>query len=293
MSWNQEQGLEALKHMKRRASCRSFTDEKIPDELLQEILETGLTAASGGNLQPYSIVVLKKDEDNQKMMELCGNQKFIGEAAVNLLFVLDWHKMGIFAENEKAPFTCTDSYMHYLIALEDLMCTAQTIETAAHLCGVASCYVGSTNSCGDKIIEMCNLPKSTYPVVLLSLGYPKQTLEVRKKLDFDAMVFENQYPDLTKEFIVEKYRNKYGDASTALPKTEPYRSEFLSALEKSMLTTYSVGETKEILEKAHKDGKINETQRRFGLHYHAEHMRLDGEKIVQKLEDNGLTPFHK
>lgn len=291
MEWNEIKGREALKFMQKRASCRSFSQEKIPEDLLKEILSTGLCAASGGNLQPYSIIVIKDTEKRNKVMELCGNQKFIGEAPVNLLFVLDWYKMSVFAENEKAPYTCPDSYMHYLIALEDVMCTAQSIETAAHLCGIASCYVGSTNHCGKDLVELFNLPKHTYPVLLLSLGYPKSELTVRKKLDYDFMVFDERYPDLTYDTIVENFRNKYGDTSTSIPSTEPYRQQMLDKLKSSLQTTYTPPETEKLLEAAIESGKINETQRRFGLHYHALDMRNKGVEIIKMMEDNGLTPF--
>ena len=42
-----------------RASCRSYTDDPIPPETLQLVLEAGARAASGGNLQPTSIIQTK------------------------------------------------------------------------------------------------------------------------------------------------------------------------------------------------------------------------------------------
>ncbi|MBO6827672.1 MAG: AMP-binding protein [Sneathiella sp.] len=42
-----------------RRSVRAFLDKPVSDELLEEVLETSLRAPSGGNLQPWNIVILK------------------------------------------------------------------------------------------------------------------------------------------------------------------------------------------------------------------------------------------
>jgi len=292
MNWSQTDGLNALKQMQIRTSCRSFQDKPVPAEIMEEIFKAALQAPSGGNLQPVTVINITDKEKNEKLMQICGNQKFIGEAPVNLVFFIDWNKMSVFAENEKAPFTCDDSLLHFLIALEDLMCTAQIIETAAHLCGLGSCYVGTVISEGDKICEMLNMPKQSFPMVSLSLGYPKAELKPREKLGKEMMIFENSYPEnIDNEYIVNEFRKKYGDRATPLPKDETLLSNMVEALKQSFSTSYGEEEVEAIIKTALENGKINETQRRFGLHYHAKHLRSHGWDVVKKIENNGLTPF--
>lgn len=293
MEWNESDSKRALERMRERASCRSFEDRSVPEELLEDILKTGLTAASGGNLQPFSIIVIKDAAERERLCDTCGKQGFIAQAPVNLLFVLDWHKFNKFAAHEKAPFTCPDSFMHYVIALEDVMCAAQTIETAAWLCGLGSCYVGTTNHVGSQLISMYNLPEYTYPVVLLSIGYPKTELRTTPKLDYDFMVFNEKYPDLDGGIIAEKFNEKYAGRVMKLPADAENRNLMLNKLRDALLTTYNETETDEIIAKAEADGQINETQRRFGLHYHAAGMRHMGKEIIAMMEANGLTFFNK
>ena len=291
MNLTNELGLEAVKKMQRRTSTRNFRDKQIPKELLEEILKAALQAPSGGNLQPISVINITDTDKRQKIMELCGNQKFIGEAPVNLLFFVDWHKMEVFAKHEKAPFTCTNSYMHFLIAVEDVMCMAQIIETAAHLTGLGSCYVGSVNNFGDKICELFNMPPGSYPVVMLSLGYPVKEMPIREKLSREIMIFDNEYPGIDEENIVSEYRKKYKDMSMPLPADKEPREEMLSKLEAALKTSYSEEEAADIIKTAAQNGRINETQRRFGLHYHAESMRENGKAIINRMERMGLKPF--
>ena len=292
MNWSQTDGLNAVKQMQIRTSCRSFQDKAVEPEILDEIFKAALQAPSGGNLQPITVINITDKEKNEKFMHICGNQKFIGEAPMNLVFFVDWNKMSVFAENEKAPFTCKNSYMHYLIAVEDVLCMAQIIESAAHLCGLGSCYVGTVNSKGDEICEMLNMPKGCFPVVSLSLGYPKAELKPREKLGKEMMIFENAYPEtIDNNYIINEFKKKYGDRSTPLPKDEKLRDEMIETFKQALSTTYSEKECADIIKTALENGKINETQRRYGLHYHAKHMPIHGREVMEKMEKQGLTPF--
>lgn len=289
---NREIGLNAVEHMKNRRSVRVFKDKKIPDEDLKMILEAGLAAATGGNLQPYSIIVERDKEKNKMLSELCGGQPFIAGADTNLIFVWDWYKYSIYAKQMKAPFYNRKVYMHFLIAVEDVMCTAQSIETAAHMLGIGSCYVGSSNSCGDKIIKAYNMPELTYPVVILSLGYAEDKLPPRApKMPYDMMVFEGKYPDLSEKEIFDAFDSKYGDKKLDLPTKEEFRRDMLERFRGALLTTYDEKTADEIVKKADELEYVNETQRRFGLHYQADRMYTGGAEILKMMKAQKLEPF--
>ena len=284
-------GVKAVESMVQRASCRAFAERDIEEEKLDLIMEAGLSAASGGNLQPVSIIMVKDRENARRLCELCENQSFIAQAPVNLIFLLDWYKFSVYAADQKAPFTCPDSYMHFLIGVEDVMCIAQSIETAAHLLGLGSCYVGSCIESCDKLAKDYNLPKYSFPILVLSLGYPKAVPPKRKKLSLDVMVFEERYPDVSKEFIIERFNDKYAGMKMSLPKDETRRAETLAEFREALLTTYSPEETETLISQAIKADFINETQRRFGMQYHAKDMRTAGQDVIRKMEAQGLRPF--
>lgn len=291
MSFSTQNGLEAVRHLRSRASCRTFSDRPVDDGLLREILSAALHAASGGNLQPWSVIVERDREKAQKLCDLCGGQKFIADAPVNLIFLLDWHRYQIYAAQKDAPFACDHSYMHFLIGLEDVICAAQTVETACHLVGLGSCYVGSSNHCGAELAEMYSLPQLTYPVVILSIGWPRAQPPVAPKLDPSVVIFEGGYPALTPEQIFDAYETKLQGRTLPLPAKELYRGEMLDNLRRSLLTTFDPERTEAILKTADEQGFINETQRRFGLHYHARDMYETGGRILEMMRSQGLRPF--
>lgn len=50
---------DTLKTIHERKSCRTYKPEQITDELLKEVLDAGLAAPSGRNLQPTYIVAVQ------------------------------------------------------------------------------------------------------------------------------------------------------------------------------------------------------------------------------------------
>jgi len=279
----------ALDLIQQRQSVRSFTDQPIPEETLHEILSAGINAATGGNLQPYSIIVEKDRERCRLLADLCGGQEFMAQAAVNLIFLMDWHKLAVYSRAMDAPFTANKSIDHFLIALEDLVCAAQTIETAAWLHGIGSCYVGTVLDVIPQCVELYHLPKLTAPTLILSLGYPKGLTARRKKLGFEHVVFDGTYPALSQEQICQAYDQKYAGMRTTLPQDAERRQAWLADFKRALLTTFNEEKSAQVIKAADEKGSISEIQRRFGLHYHAEDM-LDP-RIIQSLADQGIYPF--
>jgi len=99
-----------------RASCRSFGEEPIPDETLDVVLAAAAHAATGGNLQPYSIIKVLDSEVRQRLMALCGDQPFIGQAPVSLVFCIDFRRLERWAALEKAPFSARRAFRHFWIS---------------------------------------------------------------------------------------------------------------------------------------------------------------------------------
>jgi nitroreductase len=53
--------MDMLAHLKQRRTVRSFTPEKIPQEVVDTIFEAGMWAPSHGNAQPWEFVIIGSD----------------------------------------------------------------------------------------------------------------------------------------------------------------------------------------------------------------------------------------
>lgn len=290
MERNYETARPILDAMLERNSVRGFKPDPIPDDVLNHILSVSIQAASGGCLQPYSIIVVRDHARARYLCDVCGGQKFIEEAPVNLLYVMDWHKYAIYCRQKRAPLVGYRALPHFLIAAQDIMCAAQCAETSAHLCGIGSCYVGSIIGEGQAIRDEFHLPEHVTPMTILSMGYAKnENVPRRRHMRKDMMVFDEVYPNLDEQALYDAFEEKLAGMKTPLPSREPVRGKMLSQMRDALLTSYSPEETEAILSEIQQNGFFNETQRRFGLHYRADQMLINGDEIREDMKNSGIT----
>ncbi|MEA4848746.1 MAG: nitroreductase family protein [Clostridiaceae bacterium] len=274
--------------MRERYSCRSFTDRPIDDELLRDLIGTGLCAPTGGNLQPYSIITVRKRETKDVLAKVCG-QAFIAKADVDIVFLLDWSNIKRFALNQESPFVAGDSFSHNLIAFADIVCAAQMMETAAFMAGIGTCMVGNILGSGDVLKPLLKLPYNSYPVLMLAMGYPAaKSNEHMRKAGYEAMVFSEAYPEDTAASDLGM-TEKYEGMTVTLPKNEAYAARWLSSIKEALLTTYTKERTEEIIEEIKAEGRINEMQRRFCLKYAAHKSVGESEKIREDMRRYGIN----
>jgi FMN reductase [NAD(P)H] len=275
-----------IKLLLERASCRSFKDKKITKDVLEYILKAGVHAATGGNLQPYSIIKVEKLATRKKLAKLC-YQKFIADAPVNLLFCIDWHRLGQWAKLETAPFTATSAFRHFWISFQDTMITAQSICTAADAMGLGSVYIGTVMEFFPTLKRMLKLPKGVMPVVLLCLGYPKNKLISRNKLGIDTVVHNEKYTELSDNKLLKVFNKKYTGMKIEVNK------ERLKRIEKVCRDAAGNKFAKKCLGQIIKQGYISWSQRYFGLHYVANEMPKQNDRFLKTFERFGFKWFTK
>jgi nitroreductase len=79
-------GAKPLKDITRilleRRATNHFTDEEVPDEILDAILKLGAQAPSGYNLQPWRFIVVREAENRKRLQQVAFGQPKVGEAPV-------------------------------------------------------------------------------------------------------------------------------------------------------------------------------------------------------------------
>jgi nitroreductase len=66
--------IEFQKVIESRRSVRVFTEDSIPEEVLDKCLENALLAPNSSNLQPWEFYVIKNNEKKQKLVKYCLDQ---------------------------------------------------------------------------------------------------------------------------------------------------------------------------------------------------------------------------
>jgi FMN reductase [NAD(P)H] len=275
---------DTLKLLIERGSCRNFTGKKIPSRTMEHILSAGVHAATGGNLQPYSVIKIEDPRTNKKLAEMC-LQPFIGQAPANLLFCLDWRRLERWARLEDAPFTANNSFRHFWISFQDAIICAQNICTAADSLGLGSVYIGTVLEFFPRLKKMFNLPQGVFPVVLLTLGYPKVKPLSRKKLPPSAVVHSERYSEMADALLLKAFNDKYPEVKIEIT------PERLKRFEKVCLKVGGRKFADKCLARVRKQGYINPVQRYFGLHYVADYMPEGNLKFLKQFENFGFGWF--
>jgi FMN reductase [NAD(P)H] len=276
---------QTLKLLLERASCRNFADRKVPAAVLDYVLEAGIHAPTGGNLQPYSIIKIEEDERRRRLAELCGSQPWIEKAPVSLLFCIDWRRLERWAKLEIAPFTATSSFRHFWISFQDTVICAQNICTAADSLGLGSVYIGTVIECFRELRDMLHLPNGVFPVVLLCLGYPEAKPEPRRKLDASVIVHHETYSEMEDENLRSSFNKKY--PSLKVEATEERLQEISEVCRKTNGDEFA----KRCVESIEENGYINPVQRYFGLHYRADLMPEGNENYLALMAEFGFNWF--
>ena len=194
--------------MKNRRTIRKYTEQDIPEELLNELLEVAVRASNTGNMQLYSVVVTRDQSNKEKLAPAHFNQPMITTAPVVLTFCADANRFVKWAEQRKAE-AGFDNLQTFIASTIDAMLFAQAFCDAAEEKGLGICYLGTTAYNADKIIEALSLPRLVVPIVTVTVGYPAMPLpEQVERLPLAAVVHQEAYVDYTPDMIDELYGEK-------------------------------------------------------------------------------------
>jgi len=175
-----------------RRATPSFDGTPIPPEDLRAILEAGLSAPSGYNMQPWRFIVVQSPEQKKRLRAAAFNQAKVEEASAVIVACGDsdgWRKdidlmlyQGLeggmpegYAEQARVNIpnflsSFSSDQMHgwlnkmVMIALTHMMLTAETMHyDTAPMEGFEQ----------DKVHEVLRLPLSYWVVALLAIGHLK------------------------------------------------------------------------------------------------------------------------
>lgn len=219
---------EVLNLMTSHRSIRQFEKREIQEEHLQEILAAGQWASSSRNFQTYSVIVVRNHEMKQKLAELSGNQRWIVEAPVFLVFVADYFKINHVLQKEgmDANFNSVEAYT---VAVVDTALVGQNVMLAAESAGLGGVFIGGIRNNSEEVHKLLNLPKHTFPLFGMCLGYPDKNNipEQKPRLPMKAYVHSEVYQQDEIGEQIEQYdkmMEQYYQERTDSNRTETWSS---------------------------------------------------------------------
>lgn len=176
--------------IRERRSTPSFTGEPIPASDLRQILDAGLHAPSGYNLQPWRYIVVQHPEQRRRLRSACYNQAKVEEASAIIVACGDrdgWRRdldemlrLGRAAGMpESYAAQAKESVPAYIASFThdemNAWLTKQVTLSYAHMLLMSEVLGYDTAALEGfeqhKICEMLRLPMSYFVVALLAIGH--------------------------------------------------------------------------------------------------------------------------
>lgn len=155
-----------------RRSIRKYQDKAVPDALIEPLLEAVRWTPSGGNIQPWEVIVVRDPETKKALQETLGGYNPARKTIVNapvLLVLCGKVKIPDAYKKDKAVVTKFGDWWF----LFHLGSAAQNLCLAAHALGLGTIMVGFFDH--DRAKEILQVPEAYEVVLMIPVGYPAAT----------------------------------------------------------------------------------------------------------------------
>ncbi len=154
--------MEVLEAIYQRRSIRKYTDRRVPEDTIREILGAAMMAPSAGNAQPWQFIVITERET---LVRVKAFNPYAGMAAHAPLAILVCGDLRL----EKFP-----GYW-----VQDCAAATQNLLLAALARGLGTVWTGiyPMEDRIDHFSRYFALPEQVIPMALVVVGYPAQKIK--------------------------------------------------------------------------------------------------------------------
>ncbi|KQL18268.1 nitroreductase [Cytobacillus solani] len=187
-------------------SVRGFQSKPIPEGALQAITASARSAPTSSNLQAYSIIIVKNEQRKNRLATLSGNQHFIREAPVYLVFCADINRLKYVTAKQGYTFAAETLEM-FLLSAVDASLALQNALVAAESLGLGCVPVGSIRNDPKAVAKELKLPEGVFAVAGLAIGFEREGVRrgVKPRLPEQLTVHDEIYSTENRDHYLNEY----------------------------------------------------------------------------------------
>jgi FMN reductase [NAD(P)H] len=177
-----------------RRVVRRYTDQPVPDSLLDALLAAAQSAPAKSDLQQYSIVVMRDATRIKQIADWIGTMDWIATAPVFLVFCGDMRRGQRLCEAHDMPHA-NNNLDTFLNTAVDCTLAMGAFMAAADAVGLGTCPISYVRSHLERVSPLLALPNGVYPVAGLTVGWPVFRRPVSMRLPPSIVVHRERYDD--------------------------------------------------------------------------------------------------
>jgi nitroreductase len=180
---------------------RAFTDEPVPDEVVERVLEAATFAPSAENTQPWVFIVVRDADIRARIGELNrrawegGGREFSRPRLTPEVFAkVEAGATGGIANAPVLVVVCGDTSRCVEAVLEASVWPAvQNLLLAAQALGLGASLTTITTVFGDELRSLLALPDHVRPLGVVPLGWPAKQLKPPRRSPVAEKTFRDRY----------------------------------------------------------------------------------------------------
>jgi FMN reductase [NAD(P)H] len=177
-----------------RRVTRRYTDQPVPDTLLDALLAAAQSAPTKSDLQQYSVVVMRDAARIKQIADWIGTMDWIASAPVFLVWCGDMRRNQRLCEQHGMPHANNNLDTFLNTAVDCALAMAQFM-SAADAVGLGTCPISYVRSHIERVTPLLSLPPGVYPVSGLTVGWPVFRRPVSMRLPPSVVVHRERYDD--------------------------------------------------------------------------------------------------
>jgi nitroreductase len=188
-------------------SVRGFLPQALPEGTLELLIAAAQSASTSSNLQFWSVVAVQEQERKSRLAELAGQQQFIRDAPLLLVWLADMSRINRLAAERQAQVDGTHYVEEFIVGVVDAALAAQSALIAAESLGLGGVYIGAMRNLPEQIAAELALPPHTFAVFGMSVGYPDPAREtgIKPRLPQSVVLHREQYSTLQRSEAIDGY----------------------------------------------------------------------------------------
>ena len=203
---------EVLRHQLAHRSVRAFRSEPVSEDAVTAIVAAAQSAPSSSNLQTWSVVVVRDPEHKSRLATLAGDQEFIREAPVFLVWLVDFARLDQLAGQHGHGLDGADYVESAVQGFVDVGLAAQNGSLAAESLGLGTVFVGAIRNNPEQVADELGLPPRVVAAFGLAVGYPdpERPARIKPRLPQDAVAHPERYRSDTQLPAIAEYETTIG-----------------------------------------------------------------------------------
>lgn len=197
---------ETIQLLKNHCSVRDFdTEKELSEAQIQVIIEAALAGPNWINGQQVSVIEVRDSERKTELAKAAGNQRWIEEAPVFLVFCMDFYRAKLAAEKNGTEFNIVEDLEAIIIGSTDVGIALGSAVIAAESMGLGIVPIGGLRRNPQTFVDLLNLPEYVFPISGLVVGYPKSVPGQKPRLPIRATLHKEQYDAKIQKEIIDQY----------------------------------------------------------------------------------------